>query len=66
MEYHVILTLTTGADHSSTSFIFTHKSSATRGDLLNLARQTISDSKNDSRWLNAPILFFSAEPNSLG
>jgi hypothetical protein len=66
MQYFAILTLSLGDQQVTTTSELTVPSTATRADLYNYMRKLVADNARDPRWLKAPTLYFTVEPNTLG
>jgi hypothetical protein len=64
-EYFAILTLQLGNQIATGASMVTLKPAATRLDIYNWTRDKFA-ADNGDEWRNATVVFFSAEPNSLG
>jgi len=65
MNYFVILTLACGSKQATGTSTATVEASATRTDIYHvMLEQLVAD--HGDHWRNASVVFFSAEPDTLG
>jgi hypothetical protein len=66
MQYFAIITLSLGDKKVTTTSTLTVPPPATRADIYQHMIDSVAALSGDQRWREAVVLFFSAEPSTLG